>query len=60
MSDKVSEKLDNINKTLEKILAVMDKPEKPLLKVLTLVGVIVGTLGIVHVIDTVANWFGGR
>ena len=58
------EKLDNINRTLEKhnvfmqkMLDVMQKPENPFFKVLTIAGVGVGILGIIQVIDTILKWF---
>ena len=60
----LAEKLDNINKTLEghneitqKMLDVMQKPENPFLKVLTIGGICVGILGIVEILDTILTWF---
>jgi len=62
--DNVVEKLDNINKTLEKhnaitqkMLEVMQKPENPFFKALTIAGIGVGILGIIQVIDTILKWF---
>ena len=62
--DNVVEKLDNINRTLEKhnvitqkILEVMQKPENPFFKALTIAGIGVGFLGIIQVIDTILKWF---
>ena len=57
--EKVADKLDNINQTLVKILGVMEKPENPFVKTLTVAGVGVGILGIIQVIDTIVKWFGG-
>jgi preprotein translocase subunit Sss1 len=57
--EKVEEKLDNINKTLEGILEVMKKPENKFQNALTLAGAGVGVLGIIHIIDTILNWIGG-
>ena len=57
--DKVVEKLDGINQTLEKILIVMQKPKNPFVQALTLAGVGVGILGVIQVIDTILKWFGG-
>ncbi|MDR2729754.1 MAG: hypothetical protein LBB81_02515 [Treponema sp.] len=61
--EKVVEKLDSINKTLEKhnditqkILDIMQKPENPFFKALTIAGVGVGILGIIQVIDTIIKW----
>jgi preprotein translocase subunit Sss1 len=62
--ENVVEKLDAINQTLEKhnvitqkMLDVMQKPENPFLKALTIAGVGVGILGIIQVIDTILKWF---
>jgi len=62
--EQVVEKLDNINRTLErnneitqKMLDVMQKPENPFFKVLTIAGIGVGVLGIIQVIDTILKWF---
>jgi len=57
--DKLAEKLEDINQTLEKIHKVMEKPENPFLKTLTIAGIGVGILGIIQVIDTIFKWFGG-
>ena len=64
--DNVAEKLDNINRTLEKqnelgekLLNVMQKTENPFVKTLTIAGIGVGILGIIQVIDTIFKWFGG-
>ena len=55
--EKIVEKLGNINQTLEKILGVMEKPENPFIKILTIAGIGVGILGIIQVIDTISKWF---
>ena len=64
--DKIAEELGGINKTLEKqneitqgILDVMRKPQHPFLKMLTVAGIGVSVLGIIHIIDTVITWIGG-
>jgi len=57
--DRLVEKLDSINQTLEKMLGVMQKPENPFVKTLTVAGIGVGILGIIQVIDTIIKWFGG-
>ena len=54
---KIVDKLDNINRTLEKILGVMDKPENPFIKILKIAGLFAGFLAIIHVIDTIFSWF---
>ena len=55
--EKVVEKLDCINHTLEKMLAVMRRPDNRFMRVLLIAGAIVGALGIIQVIDTVLKWF---
>ena len=57
--EKVAEGLDRINKTLERMLAVMQKPENKLIKALAVVGLFVGALGLVNILDTVLRWFIG-
>jgi len=60
--DKVAEKLDIINKTLEKqteAIKTLRPQENPFVKGLTVAGVAVGALGILQVIDIVIGWFGG-
>ena len=54
---KIADKLDNINCTLEKILNVIRKPEHPVIKFLTIAGMIGGFLGIIAAIDIVIKWF---
>ncbi len=62
--DRVVEKLDKINRSLEnhntitqKMLEVIQKPENPFFKALTIAGIGVGILGIIQVIDTILKWF---
>ena len=57
--EQIAEKLESINKTLEKILGVMEKPENPFIRALILAGIGVSILGIVHIVDTIIKWFGG-
>ena len=57
--EQIVEKLDNIDQTLKKILGVMEKPEDPFVKALTLAGIGVSILGIIQVVDTIVKWFGG-
>ena len=64
--DKIAEKLDAINQTLERqnkitqsMLELMQKPENPFLKILTVAGIGVSALGIIHIIDTIVTWLGG-
>jgi len=39
------------------MLDVMQKPENPLIKALTIAGIGVGILGIIQIIDTIIKWF---
>jgi preprotein translocase subunit Sss1 len=62
--EQIVEKLGNLNKTLEKhneitqkILEIMQKPENPFFKALTIAGIGVGILGIIQVVDTILKWF---
>ena len=62
--EKDTEKLDTIILTLKKqneiaeaMLKIMQKPENPFMKVLTMVGIGVSAFGIIHLIDTVIRWF---
>ena len=54
---KITDKLDNINTTLEKILKVMDKPEHPVMKFLTIAGLIGSAFAIISTVDTIFKWF---
>jgi Mg2+ and Co2+ transporter CorA len=55
----VAEKLDKINKTLENIYSVLNRPENKVTKILTLMGTGVGALGFLHLIDLIRNWIIG-
>jgi hypothetical protein len=57
--DNVAEKLDNINKTLEKILSVMNKPKNKFVQWLNVAALIAGAFAIIHVIETILNLAGG-
>ncbi|GHV26937.1 hypothetical protein AGMMS4952_07830 [Spirochaetia bacterium] len=57
--EKVIEKLDDINRTLEGILAVMKKPESKFEKALEYGGAGVGILGILSIIDIIRRWLIG-
>ena len=54
---KITDKLDNINTTLEKMLVIMDKPEHPAMKFLTIAGMIASIFAIITSIDTIMSWF---
>ena len=53
---KIADKLENINKTLGKILAVMDKKDPPFIRMLIIGGLIATFLGIIGNIDTIIKW----
>jgi len=57
--EQIVEKLDNINKTLDCILGVMKQPESRVMTVLKYAGAIVGTLGILTVIELIRQWIIG-
>ncbi|GHV80504.1 hypothetical protein AGMMS49944_22950 [Spirochaetia bacterium] len=57
--EKVVEKLDAINKTLEGILAVMKKPESKFEKILEYGGAGVSILGLLSIIDIIRRWIIG-
>jgi hypothetical protein len=59
MMEKVIEKRDAINKTLEGMLDVMKKPESKFEKVLEYGGAGVSILGILSIIDIIRTWIGG-
>ncbi|MCL2230175.1 MAG: hypothetical protein FWC01_03705 [Treponema sp.] len=54
---KITDKLDNINETLEKLVKVMDKPEHPIIKYLGIAGMIAGVFSIMSTIDIIMRWF---
>jgi hypothetical protein len=57
--DKITEKLDSINKTLEGILEVMKTPKNMVNKVLEYGGAGVSILGILSIIDIIRTWLTG-
>jgi hypothetical protein len=57
--EKVVEKLDSINKTLEGILKVLSAPENKVMTVLKYVGAVVGALGILTVAELIRQWIMG-
>ena len=64
--DKVAKNLDNINQTLkkqnqllERLLDVQLRPRNLFIRILEYSGLIVGTLGILGVIDTIRAWIIG-
>ena len=55
--EKIADKLDNINSTLEKMLNVMNKPEHPFIKFLGVAGMIASIFAIIGSIDIIISWF---
>ncbi|MCL2806240.1 MAG: hypothetical protein FWD26_09905 [Treponema sp.] len=56
---KITDKLDNINSTLEKMLKVMEKPEHPVIRFLIVAGMIASVLAIISSIDIGFKWLKG-
>jgi hypothetical protein len=59
MMEKVVEKLDCINQTLEKMLAVMQRPKNKFVQMLEMVVLFAGALGILSIVDVVRKWIIG-
>jgi hypothetical protein len=57
--ERIVEKLDIINSTLEKMLDVMKKPENKFLRLLEIIGLGVGILSILNAVDIIRNWIIG-
>ena len=57
--EKVVEKLDNINKTLEGIRDIIGKPENKFLVALQYAFGVVAIFGIIVIIDIIVKWIMG-
>jgi len=57
--EKVVERLDNINKTLEGMLAVMKQPESKVMTVLKYAGAGVSALGFLSIAELIRQWIIG-
>ena len=57
--DKVVEKLDNINQTLEGILKFLSTPENKVMTVLKYTGAGVGALSFLGLVEIVRQWIIG-
>ena len=53
---KITDKLDNINRTLEKMLKILDKREPPFIRLLIIGGLIAAFLSIMDRIETFIKW----
>jgi len=59
MIDVAAEKLDSINRTLQKqneILSTLKQVESPATRIVSIVGSAVGILGTIQFVDIVINW----
>jgi len=54
--EKVVEKLDNINKTLEGILQILSTPENKVMTVFKYVGAGVSALGFLSIVEIIRQW----
>ena len=59
MEQEDRETIRHMSETLEKILAVLLKPEKMGVRALEIAGAVVSVLGILSIIDIIRNWFFG-
>jgi len=57
--EKVVEKLNCINQTLEKMLAVMQRPKNKFIQMLEVFVLFAGACGIISVIDVFRKWIIG-
>jgi len=57
--EKVVEKLDCINHTLEKMLAVMQKPKNRVIQILEVFTLGVTALGVLYFVDLIRRWIIG-
>ena len=55
----VAVKLDKINITLENMLGVMRQPANRFIRVLEIIGLGAGALGIINAIDIIRKWVMG-
>jgi hypothetical protein len=56
---KIVERLDNINKTLEGIQAVLNPPENKIMTVFKYVGAGVSALGFLSIVELIRQWIMG-
>jgi len=57
--EQVVEKLDNINRTLERMLTVMQQPKNKFIRALEVVGLGVTALSVLYFIDIIRRWIIG-
>jgi len=54
--ERIVERLDTMNSTLEKMLDVMKKPVNKFFRALEIIGLGVGILSILNAIDIIRSW----
>ena len=59
LMENISEKLDNINNTLEGIRQILSMPENKVMTILKYIGAVVGALGILTVVELIRQWIMG-
>jgi hypothetical protein len=57
--EQVVKRLDNINGTLEKMLAAMQKPKNKFIQILEVFTLIVTALGVLYFVDLIRRWILG-
>ena len=57
--DEIAEKLEDINKTLKKIVDVMPKESGKFEKVLEMIVLFVGVFGFISIVDVIIGWIIG-
>ena len=57
--ERVVQKLDNINQTLEGILGILQKPENKFIRALQIIGLSAGALAIINIIDNLIKMIMG-
>jgi len=59
MEKEDQETLRHISETLDKILAVLSKPQNVIIRIFEISAAVVGILGILAIIDVIRVWIGG-
>jgi hypothetical protein len=54
--ERIVERLDTMNSTLEKMLEVMKKPVNKFFRALEIIGLSVGILSVLNAIDIIRSW----
>jgi len=54
--ERIVERLDTMNSTLEKMLEVMKKPVNKFFRALEIIGLGVGILSVLNAIDIIRSW----